>query len=139
MAKTCDQYGHVSGFMHTHVECSSTLWQCSISYIRGCEAIFEVEEGYRLATPTMPWTPSSMGLSFFQNLKSYLVVVINPDKPLAQPSVSALGVYINKRTLTHFRNGLSDWNYVCQTVVNTLKGFNVHVTVYVSNKPDVFM
>lgn len=82
-------------FQDLGIECSSTSWQCSITYIRGCEAIFEVEERYRLATSTMPSTPSSMRLSFFQNLKRYLAVVINPDKPLAQPSVSALGVYIN--------------------------------------------
>lgn len=68
-------------FQDLCIECSCTSWQCSISYIRGCEAIFEVEEGYRLATTTMPSTPSSMGLSFFQNLKSYLVNVINPDMP----------------------------------------------------------
>lgn len=82
-------------FQDLGIECSSTACQCSITYIRGCEAIFEVEEGYRLGIPTMPSTFSSMGLSFFQNLKSYLAVVINPDKPLAQPSVTALGVYIN--------------------------------------------
>lgn len=33
--------------------------------------------------------------------------------------------------LTHFRNGFRGWNYVYQTVENTLKGCNAHFTIWI--------
>lgn len=49
--------------------------------------MFEVGEGYRLATPTIHSNFSPMRLfPFFQNLESsYLVVVTSPERSLAQP------------------------------------------------------
>lgn len=72
--------------------------------------MFEVGEGYRLATPTIHSNFSPMQLfPFFQNLESsYLVVVTSPEKSLAQPLASASEVYLNQHTVTHFRNEFRD-------------------------------
>lgn len=92
-----------------------------------CEAIFEVGEGYRLATPTILSRSSHMRLfAFFQNLKySYLIF-----------SAISQSVYLNQRTIitmTHYRNEFRDWNYVFQTAKNTLKRgtCNVQFTFWV--------
>ena len=71
-----------------------------------------LKSGKVTVLPHLPYSPDLSPFdffSFFQNLKSsYLVVVTSPDKPLAQPSVSASEVYLNQRTVTHFRNGFRD-------------------------------
>lgn len=72
--------------------------------------------GYHPVTPII--LTRSSDFSLFQDLKSYLVVFINPNKPMASPSVSVLEVYFNQHNVTHFKNGFKDWKYVFQTAEN---------------------
>lgn len=62
-----------------------------------------------LATATILSRCSPMQLfPFLQTLKSsYLIIVTIPDKPFGQPLVNALGVYLNRCTVAHFRNFLN--------------------------------
>lgn len=63
---------------------------------------------------------------FLQILKRlYVILFASPNKPLIQISVSDSEIYLNQHTVTYFKNGFRDLNYVFQTPVNTLKRCNV--------------
>lgn len=55
------------------------------------------------------------------------------EKPLAQPLVNALEEFLNQRTMTHLWNESRCWNYVFQTVKDTLKGWNVDFNIWVES------
>lgn len=71
---------------------------------------------------------------FFQNLKSYLVVVTSPDNTLAQPYVSASGVYLNQRTVTLFKKWIKFEGMLCS--LHYLSQIPLsYRTIYISNTP----
>ena len=80
--------------------------------------ILKVRESNCLATPSV--LPRSSPL---------LVGNTPPDKPLAQPSVSA-SVYLNQPTLTHSRSGFTDLRYVFPNTENSLKGCKVKLAPF---------
>lgn len=91
--------------------------------------------------PHPPYFPNLALCDFFLFPKiSYLVVVKSPDKPLTRSSVSASEVYLTQHTVKHFRNGFRDWNYVFQTVENTLKeSTDINNMLYMSLRKVMFL
>ena len=61
--------------------------------------------------PHPPYSPDLAPCDFFlyPKLKKFLSGLdTSPDRPLAQPSVSASEVYLNQRTVTHFINRFTE-------------------------------
>lgn len=85
-------------------------------------------EGHPLATLTILYKYSSRDFFLFS---IYLVAVPSPDNSSAQPSFRIFQINLDKIIyVTHFRNDFRGWNYVNQTVENTLKGCNVHFNIW---------
>lgn len=57
--------------------------------------------------------------------KPYVIIFASPNKPSIQISVNASEIYLNQHTVTYFKTGFRDLNYVFQTLVSTLKRCNV--------------
>lgn len=65
----------------------------------------------------------SLCVRIFPKLKKFLSTChYKFRQALFQPLISAIEVYQNQRTVTHFIYGFRDWNYVYQTPENTPRG-----------------
>lgn len=67
---------------------------------------------WRLPSCYIHNTPQISPNATFFLFPQFLFAIISPCKSLTQPSISALKVYLKQHTVTYFKDGFRDWNYV---------------------------
>lgn len=103
-----------------------------------CEVISEVQKVTVFQHPSHYPDLAPCDFSCIRNPKrSYLVVMINSNKPLAQPSVTVSEINLNQFIAMHFRNRFSrDSIYVFQTKI-ILLGDVMLILLYETNALDI--